>query len=74
MSTRMSDIFEINIIINDVRQKLISEFIEDLKKRDNKNYCVFRIADETCEDCNNYIFCDDCSYPIIKKWEEYKFE
>lgn len=27
----MSDIFEINIIIKDVRQGLIKEFVEDLK-------------------------------------------
>ena len=35
------------------RKDLIKEFIADLKERDDKLNCIFRLADEPCEQCNN---------------------
>ena len=51
--------------------KLIDEFLDDLKKRDDKIDCEYRCADEPCESCTNYHYCDDCSYILIEKWKKW---
>ena len=57
------------------KQELIEEFLEDLKEKDNKIDCKYRgggIPGEPCEQCTNYKYCEECNYPIIKKWERMK--
>jgi len=57
-------------IVNELLANQKKEFIADMKERDNRIECKLRCADQPCEKCTNYKFCDDCNYVIIEKWEQ----